>query len=258
MPDGQVIKLVNATSLDAGLTSIADAIRDKGGTSADLAFPDGFVDAVDAIQTGGGDWSTDGIANLTEPNGPIVLSGMTIGTYAFYTRNRITDVFGPNVTSIGNYAFAYANSLEVVRFNSWQGTTVTNNYIFAYAGSASKTIIVLPALVNFGSRMFTRGTFKAIDIGPNSTGAIAADTFYHNTGLQTVGTLILRRTSNIVTANSEGAINGLRDVYVPSALITSYEQASNWSARVTGGYITFHAIEGSIYETQYADGTPIT
>lgn len=53
MPEGQVIKLVNATSLDAGLTSIADAIRTKGGTSADLAFPEGFVSAVEAIPTGG-------------------------------------------------------------------------------------------------------------------------------------------------------------------------------------------------------------
>lgn len=50
----QVIKLVNATSLDNGLTSIADAIRTKGGTSADLTFPNGFVSAVGAIPTGGG------------------------------------------------------------------------------------------------------------------------------------------------------------------------------------------------------------
>jgi hypothetical protein len=54
MPEEQVIKLVNATSLDAGLTSIADAIREKGGTSADLTFPAGFVSAVEAIPTGGG------------------------------------------------------------------------------------------------------------------------------------------------------------------------------------------------------------
>lgn len=38
---------------DTQLTSVADAIRAKGGTSAPLAFPDGFVDAVEAIPTGG-------------------------------------------------------------------------------------------------------------------------------------------------------------------------------------------------------------
>lgn len=48
-----VDKLVDSTQLDADLTSVANAIRTKGGTSAELSFPDGFVDAVDAIPTGG-------------------------------------------------------------------------------------------------------------------------------------------------------------------------------------------------------------
>lgn len=47
-------KLVDSTQLDSDLTSIADAIRTKGGTSASLTFPAGFVQAVDAIETGGG------------------------------------------------------------------------------------------------------------------------------------------------------------------------------------------------------------
>ena len=38
---------------DIELTSIANAIRTKGSTSGPLAFPDGFVDAVEAIPTGG-------------------------------------------------------------------------------------------------------------------------------------------------------------------------------------------------------------
>ena len=36
------------------LVSVADAIRAKGGTSDALVFPDGFVSAISAIQTGGG------------------------------------------------------------------------------------------------------------------------------------------------------------------------------------------------------------
>ena len=47
-------KAVDSTQLDADLTSVANAIRTKGGTSADLAFPAGFVSAVEAIPTGGG------------------------------------------------------------------------------------------------------------------------------------------------------------------------------------------------------------
>lgn len=38
---------------DNSLASVADAIRSKGGTSNALVFPDGFVSAISAIQTGG-------------------------------------------------------------------------------------------------------------------------------------------------------------------------------------------------------------
>lgn len=47
-------KAVDSAQLDAGLTSVADAIRAKGGSSASLAFPDGFVSAIQAISTGSG------------------------------------------------------------------------------------------------------------------------------------------------------------------------------------------------------------
>ena len=49
-----VDKLVDSAQLDADLSSVANAIRTKGGTSAQLAFPAGFVSAIDAISGGGG------------------------------------------------------------------------------------------------------------------------------------------------------------------------------------------------------------
>lgn len=48
-----VDKLVDSTQLDADLTSVANAIRTKGGTSAQLAFPADFVSAIGDIPTGG-------------------------------------------------------------------------------------------------------------------------------------------------------------------------------------------------------------
>ena len=36
----------------ADLTAVANAIRAKGGTSAQLVYPNGFVSAIQAIQTG--------------------------------------------------------------------------------------------------------------------------------------------------------------------------------------------------------------
>lgn len=47
-------KVVDSAVLDAGLKQIADAIREKGGTSDSLAFPTAMADAIAAIEAGGG------------------------------------------------------------------------------------------------------------------------------------------------------------------------------------------------------------
>jgi hypothetical protein len=47
-------KAVDSAVLDANLTSIADTIRAKAGTSDKLAFPAGFAEAIAAIEAGGG------------------------------------------------------------------------------------------------------------------------------------------------------------------------------------------------------------
>ena len=46
--------MANYLTTDTELTSIANAIRTKGGTSAQLTYPTGFVTAINAIPTGGG------------------------------------------------------------------------------------------------------------------------------------------------------------------------------------------------------------
>ena len=47
-------KVVDSAVLDAGMKSVADAIRAKAGTTDLLEWPDGFKAAVEGIQTGGG------------------------------------------------------------------------------------------------------------------------------------------------------------------------------------------------------------
>ena len=51
---------------DTELTSIANAIRTKGGTQSQLEFPTGFVSAVQAIPSGGGG-STNILSGKTDP-----------------------------------------------------------------------------------------------------------------------------------------------------------------------------------------------
>lgn len=47
-----VNKIINATQLDANLSSIANAIREKNDTNTQLSFPNGFVNAIENISSG--------------------------------------------------------------------------------------------------------------------------------------------------------------------------------------------------------------
>ena len=58
-----------------GLTKVASAIREKGGTSDPLVYPDGFVTAIQAIKTGGSSTpGTPGDITFYDYDGTIVTS----------------------------------------------------------------------------------------------------------------------------------------------------------------------------------------
>lgn len=92
---------------------------------------------------------------------------------------------------------------------------------------------------------------------------------FANTALST---LILRQNS-VAKLNNTNAFNNTYfasgksggDIYIPKTLYdalgtgteSDYKAASNWSTMDSYGTITWHAIEGSYYETHYADGTLI-
>lgn len=61
----------------ASLTTVADAIRERGGTTAPLSFPAGMAEAVRNIQSGGGDLSSVDvyIADFTSSTDLIVMAG---------------------------------------------------------------------------------------------------------------------------------------------------------------------------------------
>lgn len=61
----------------ADLTAVADAIREKGGTSDALTFPGGFADAIAAIQAGGGG---EGGGNANMYSGTITFEQQTTVT----------------------------------------------------------------------------------------------------------------------------------------------------------------------------------
>jgi hypothetical protein len=78
-------KLVDSTQLDSDLASVANAIREKGGTSAQLAFPAGFVSAIDAIPTGGDTYPYNVSVGtiVLASDGPIVIPTPSIDSTQF-------------------------------------------------------------------------------------------------------------------------------------------------------------------------------
>ena len=98
---------------DASLSSVADAIRSKGGTSETLVFPDGFVSAISAIQAGGGAEFARSIVNktITSYSDDEITS---IGAYAFNGCSKLQGVNSQNVSTVGDYAFENCSALADV------------------------------------------------------------------------------------------------------------------------------------------------
>lgn len=72
---------------DLELTGIADAIRNKGGTSAPLVYPTGFISAINAIQTGGDEPLVEKDVNFIDYDGTLLYS---------YTKIEIAEMSNEN------------------------------------------------------------------------------------------------------------------------------------------------------------------
>lgn len=233
--------MANYLTTDTDLTAVADAIRTKGGTSADLVFPGGFVDAIDAIETGGGgnyvasDW-----LDMGKPEGRIE-SSANVADERFQNylsqHTRITHIFLTN------------------------GLYIPQNFLFrctalkCFVGTGTRTLN--------GASVQGCSALTDVDLGVGG-GTLAANCL---NGCVALNHVILRGSQITVLANinafnntpfASGKAGGT--LYVPSALISSYQSATNWSTIFgygNGAQNQILPIEGSIYETQYADGTPI-
>jgi len=148
-----VDKLVDSTQLDADLTSVANAIRTKGGTSEQLEFPDDFVDAIGDIQTGDG-YSQNDIAMATDTykrgrlNGDWDVTGPYIPEWALSHTNisKIKVTFPANAGIsgylTGDRAFSRSSFKEIyIKVLKPSGNYLSNSYIFQGCGSLQKVCI---------------------------------------------------------------------------------------------------------------------
>jgi len=216
---------------------------------------------------GGGEWTTDGIANLTEPNGSITISSAvtTVGERALYKRTGITSLTIEGNPYLSNYCFASCTALTQVNapnLTSFLASRYgTGSYLFQ--GCSALRGIVLP---KFGASVVDSYVFQNCSALAYADFAnmqrLGGAFVFANTALNL---LVIRKTDGVVPLQNINIFNGTPfssggtggTLYVPQALISGYEQASNWSTILGYANNQILPIEGSYYETHYADGTVI-
>lgn len=259
-------------------TALLDAIRSKGGTSALMTAAQAKA-AVDAIQTGGGDYVADDWLDVTKPVGEIVssVSDLSIVTFKRHTGitrlvlqsateipghfcngcTNLTEVIAPNVTKVGGSAFMNTKALNSPCFFP-KASLVTD----AFNGS-SVPVVVANAIDTSNSRIiYNNPSLIAVDmLGTRHQNLNGGSVFANCASFKT----LILRDSTMLTLSGIASFGGTPfasgksggTLYVPAALVESYQTATNWSIILSYANNQILPIEGSIYETQYADGTPI-
>lgn len=204
-----------------------------------------------------------------------------IGREAFYGCGNLTGVDLPNVTSIGIDAFRNCTSLVEVNVSKTPSASLNSGCF--YGCSSLTTIKLGMAMSEYGGNEFRDCVNLKTVVILGSNVSPANDSFNNCTSLEaldikqlrwlvrtpfpncgSLSTIIIRGTnspslSNISYFNgtpfASGGTGGT--LYVPSAMISWFQSATNWSTILGYDNNSIAAIEGSIYETQYADGTPV-
>lgn len=214
--------LTNTTDL----TKVASAIREKGGTSGALVYPDGFVSAINAIATGSG--SDDVLHKLLTRT----ISGeyssdreISIGKYAFAECIYLTGVSFPQAEIISESAFYNCSRITHIDFPKAKRIELSG-----LRGLAALTRFALPNMETLATYSFfsdnaltTADFHKLLEIGS-----------YAFTRCSALVTLIIRssavaRLVNENAFNSTPIKNGTGYIYVPSDLVDGYKTATNWA-----------------------------
>lgn len=255
--------MANYIASDTDLTAVANAIRTKGGTSAQLAFPAGFVSAVEAIPTGGGGATVDDVATGAFPSGDITLSVLPTRLYAFIGYSSIHKVTATYNSPDGEAATNLFQLSSITEFIAHNALKISTSWFFK---CANLTKVTAPKSTWYDYQAFAECVnLEVADLG---TGMINRGRVF--TGCKKLNTLILRSTSLCTLGNVNNfdqspfhpaggtGITGTGTLYVPASLVDTYKTATNWSTLYSDGTMDVQQIEGSIYENAYADGTTIT
>ena len=178
---GGELLMADYLTTDTDLTSVADAIRAKGGTSAALEWPSGYVDAVDAIPTGITPTGTISIAqngtyDVTDyASASVNVSGDDGSFKGVIERTAVTPTLPSNLTSIGAYAFHSCSNLALTSLPS--GVTNIGTYAFYNCGNLALTS--LPSgVTSIDAYSFCNCSSLALTSLPSGVTSIGNNAFY--------------------------------------------------------------------------------
>lgn len=237
--------IVTKTKLDALATSISE----KSGVATPMTIAQ-MKAAVDGITA----------ANITQDaNGYLVLDSSGMGNYPedIATRTALSGhVVIKTDKGVAEYGLSYFPQVTSIHIT----TPSLGGYCFQ--GSTNCTIFVGEGACSGNYNVFYNATgINTVDFSNELTASFSNNYFRYS-----VLTKLILRKSSVVSLAATGAFNNTPfasggtggTLYVPSALISSYQSATNWSTILGYENNQILPIEGSIYETQYADGTAIT
>lgn len=228
------------------LTDLANAIREKKGTSAPINAQD-FASEIASIEGGGGGDDGATIAALFANTLTNLNSNATsLRAYALRGCSKLVSLDLPNVTSVGDNALYGVGAKEVYL----PSCTKVGGTAICYCNSLVK--VNLPKCTSLGSYAFRDNKLLA-DVSLPALTTLSQNALYNCDSLVKINlpkvttinasafngsanfaTLILGASSVATLANTN-ALNGTKIasrtgyIYVPSALVDSYKSASNWS-----------------------------
>lgn len=252
LPSGE--PAIGTASCQGGGITIVDTPDSHGGTireiTAEVFSKETLNVTQDGTYTAPSGTLYDEVVVSTGGSGTDYLEARLNGTLTSYENDNVTTLYAQsfrsyspltslkvhNVTSIGNAAIYECNGLTFLAFPKLAGTTTPG-------------------------AMQNNANLEALDLGPDGAWTMPAVS-----GNSKLNVLVLRRTTGIVSLGGINAFNNTPfasgkaggTLYVPNALISTYQGATNWSTILGYANNSIQKIEGSYYETHYADGTVIS
>lgn len=229
------VSSIDYLTTDQELTSIANAIRTKGGTSASLTYPAGFVSAIENLPSGGGIYQaktnitpTTSSQTITPDSGYDALSSVQINAMPSGTATT------PATTITAQPTISVNSSTGVITASNSKTQNVTPAVSAGYVSSGTAGTITVS-----GSNTSSLTTQAAQTITPTTTDQTIASGKYL-TGAQTI-----KGDANLIAGNikKDVSIFGVTGSYEggggsSATTVTFYDNGSG-TAIFGGNYIAY-------------------